>query len=40
MENDNFLLGEARQLDIVDYLEKLGHHPQKIRKMTTGIYLL
>ena len=31
MRHPNFLLREARQLDIVDYLEKLGHHPQKIR---------
>jgi hypothetical protein len=31
MRHPNFLLQEARQLDIVDYLEKLGHHPQKIR---------
>jgi DNA primase len=31
MRHPNFLLQEARQLDIVGYLEKLGHHPQKIR---------
>src|SRR5664279_1763025 len=31
MENANFFLREVRQLDIVDYLEKLGHRPQKIR---------
>jgi DNA primase len=31
MRHPNFLLREARQLDIVAYLEKLGHYPQKIR---------
>jgi CHC2 zinc finger/Toprim-like len=31
MENHSFSLDEARQLDIVEYLEKLGHKPQKIR---------
>ena len=31
MRHTNFLLQEARQLDILDYLYKLGHHPQKIR---------
>ena len=31
MESHNFLAGEVKQLDIVDYLEKLGHRPQKIR---------
>jgi hypothetical protein len=31
MRSPNFLLREMRQLDIVEYLEKLGHHPQKIR---------
>ena len=31
MRHPNFLVGEVRQLDIVDYLEKLGHRPQKIR---------
>ena len=30
MQHPNFLVREARQLDIVEYLEKLGHHPQKI----------
>jgi hypothetical protein len=31
MENNNFSVGKARQLDIVEYLEKLGHSPQRIR---------
>jgi hypothetical protein len=31
MTDPNFLLREVRQLDIVEYLEKLGHNPQKIR---------
>jgi len=31
MRQLSFLLREVRQLDIVGYLEKLGHHPQKIR---------
>jgi hypothetical protein len=31
MSKLNFPLQEAKQIDIVEYLEKLGYHPQKIR---------
>src|SRR5215218_7399913 len=31
MNNPHFSIQEAKQIDIVDYLEKLGHQPQKIR---------
>jgi len=31
MESYNFSCSEARQVDIVEYLEKLGFRPQKIR---------
>jgi hypothetical protein len=31
MDSPHFSLEELKQIDIVDYLEKLGHHPQKIR---------
>lgn len=32
MRHPNFFLREVRQLDIVDYLEKPDHYPQKIGK--------
>lgn len=31
MKNQNLLCKEANQIDLVEYLEKLGHTPQKIR---------
>jgi hypothetical protein len=31
MSNPNISINEARQMDIVEYLEKLGYQPQKIR---------
>jgi hypothetical protein len=31
MTHNTFSIQEAKQIDIVDYLEKLGHQPQKIR---------
>jgi DNA primase len=31
MNYNTLSIDEAKQIDIVDYLEKLGHHPQKIR---------
>jgi hypothetical protein len=32
MNSCHFSLHEAKQIDLVEYLEKLGHQPQKIRK--------
>src|SRR3954463_16486244 len=31
MSNPNISISEARQMDIVEYLEKLGYQPEKIR---------
>ena len=31
MNNNNFSLVTLKQLDMVDYLDKLGHQPTKIR---------
>lgn len=31
MQNNDFHIQKARQADIVEHLEKLGHQPQKIR---------
>src|SRR4051812_757381 len=31
MNTDNFSLQEVKQLDMVDYLEKCGHSPNRIR---------
>jgi hypothetical protein len=30
MSNPNISINEARQMDIVEYLEKLGYQPEKI----------
>jgi hypothetical protein len=31
MKTHNFSLEEVKQVDMVEYLEKLGHQPKKIR---------
>ena len=31
MKTRNFSLEEVKQVDLVEYLEKLGHQPKKIR---------